>query len=247
MSQGYEYYHPSVAAESPAAARATFIRRTYAHLAAAIVAFAFLETLLVNWFENWIQQPGNGQRAAQLLGSPVSWLLIFGGFLVVSWVAQTWAQSSASRGLQYLGLSLYVVCEAIIFLPILFIADSAPAFAGQHLIANAGIMTLTIFAGLTLGVFITGRDFSFLGPILSMISFGAIGLIVAAMLFGFTLGLIFSFAIVALMCGYILYYTSAVLYHYRTDQYVAASLALFASIATLFWYILRILMEMNRK
>ena len=45
--------------------------------------------------------------------------------------------------------------------------------------------------------------------------------------------------------GYILYDTSNVLHHYRTDQHVAASLALFASLATLFWYMIRLLMILN--
>ena len=70
----------------------------------------------------------------------------------------------------------------------------------------------------------------------------AFGVIVAAMIFGFSLGLLFSFALVALACGYILYDTSNVLHHYRTDQHVAASLELFASVTMLFWYILRVLM-----
>jgi FtsH-binding integral membrane protein len=51
---------------------------------------------------------------------------------------------------------------------------------------------------------------------------------------------------VALLSGYILYDTSNVMLHYRTTQHVAAALALFASIATLFYYILWILMQMNR-
>ena len=48
---------------------------------------------------------------------------------------------------------------------------------------------------------------------------------------------------VILMSGYILYYTSNVMPHYRTDQHVAAALALFAAIATLFYYILEIVMR----
>jgi FtsH-binding integral membrane protein len=47
---------------------------------------------------------------------------------------------------------------------------------------------------------------------------------------------------VALMCGFILYNTSNVLHHYGTHQHVAAALELFASVALLFWYILRIVM-----
>ena len=49
------------------------------------------------------------------------------------------------------------------------------------------------------------------------------------------------------MCGYILYDTSNVLHHYRIGQHVAASLALFATIVTLFWYVLQLLMSLNRR
>jgi FtsH-binding integral membrane protein len=114
------------------------------------------------------------------------------------------------------------------------------------LIPSAGIVTLAIFGGLTLAVFVTGRDFSFLRTALVVGGCVAMGIILTSCLFGFSLGLIFCYAMVALMSGYILYYTSNVMYHYRTDQHVAASLALFASVATLFWYILQIFMSERR-
>jgi len=76
--------------------------------------------------------------------------------------------------------------------------------------------------------------------------FAAIGLIVCGTLFGFQLGTLFSAGMVALSAGYILYYTSNVLHHYRTDQHVAAALALFAAVALLFWYILRLVMALSR-
>lgn len=247
MSYSSEYYPAVAVSDAGASARTIFLRKTYAHLAGAVLAFIALETVLVTWFENWIQDPANQQTFANLFAGRFSWLIVLGGFMAVGWIAQSWARSSSSRGIQYAGLALYVVAEALIFLPILFIADSAPAFKGQHIIANAGILTLTIFGGLTLGVFLTGKDFSYLGPILSMLGLGALGFIIASMIFGFSLGLVFSFAMVALMCGYILYYTSAVMRHYGTEQYVAAALALFACIATLFWYILQIFMQSNRR
>jgi FtsH-binding integral membrane protein len=65
-------------------------------------------------------------------------------------------------------------------------------------------------------------------------------------LFGFTLGMAFSYCMIALACGYILYDTSNVLHHYRTEQYVAAALALFAAVMLLFWYVLRILLDRRR-
>ena len=75
----------------------------------------------------------------------------------------------------------------------------------------------------------------------------AFGLIICSMLFGFNLGMVFSAGMVLLASGWILYDTSNVLHHYRTDQHVAASLALFASVALLFWYILRIVMAFTSR
>src|SRR5262249_2648929 len=158
-------------------------------------------------------------------------------FFGASWLAQSWAQSGSSPGLQYLGLGLYVVAEAVIFLPLLVIASH---MVDKTVIPTAGILTLGVFGGLSLSVFVTKKDYSFLAPILCVGSLIALGVIVAGILIGFSLGLLFSFAMVALMSGYILYYTSNVMLHYRTDQHVAASLALFAAVATLFWYILQI-------
>ena len=65
------------------------------------------------------------------------------------------------------------------------------------------------------------------------------------MIFGFSLGLFFSGAMVVLLCGYILYDTSNVLHRFGTNQHVAASLALFSSVATLLWYVTRILISMR--
>jgi FtsH-binding integral membrane protein len=233
MSQGYGYDVP--AAYAPAEARAAFIRRTYGHLAGAILAFIALEALLIS--------SGAGEMSLGMLRGRFAWLIVLAAFMGVSWLANAWAQSNQSRGLQYLGLALYVGAQAVIFLPLLYIANTY--FPGT--IPSAGILTLAMFGGLTAAVLITRRDFSYLGPILSIGGLLALGFIVASIFIGFNLGLIFCFVMVALACGYIIYYTSNVLHHYRTDQYVAASLALFASVALLFWYILQILMSTSRR
>jgi len=177
-----------------------------------------------------------------MFASRWGWFLVLGAFIGVGWLAQSWAQSEASPGLQYLGLSLYVVAEAVIFLPLLYIASRVYPDA----IPVAGILTLGVFGGLTVAVFITRHDFSFLGPILAIASLLMLGLIVAAIFFQPNWLMIICFAMVALMCAYVLYYTSNVMLHYRTTQHVAASLALFACIATLFWYILMIVMSNRR-
>ena len=73
----------------------------------------------------------------------------------------------------------------------------------------------------------------------------AIGLIVCGTFMGFQLGLWFSVAMVALAGGAILYDTSNVIHHYPPDRYVGAALQLFASVALLFWYVLRIFLSRN--
>ena len=110
-------------------------------------------------------------------------------------------------------------------------------------IPTAGLVTLVLFGGLTGIVFLTRHDFSFMRGILGIAGLAALGVIVASALFGFSLGVFFSGAMVLLAGGYILYYTSNVLHHYRVDQHVAASLALFSSVALLFWYVLQLFMS----
>jgi FtsH-binding integral membrane protein len=62
---------------------------------------------------------------------------------------------------------------------------------------------------------------------------------------GFGQGLGFAVGMVALACGFIIYNTSNIMHHYATDQHVSAALELFASVALLFWYVLRIFMSVR--
>jgi FtsH-binding integral membrane protein len=224
-----------IAERAPVNVRAAFIRRTYAHLAGAILAFIGLEALLL--------QVVPGDVVLGMVTNRLTWLVILVAFIGAGFLAQSLAQSNSSPAAQYVGLGLYVVAEAVIFLPLLYIATLFYPDA----IPTAGILTLAIFGGLTLTVLVTRSDFSYLYPILAIGTLLAFGFIIAGLIFGFHIGLFFCFAMVALMSGYILYYTSQVLHHYPTDKHVAASLALFASIATLFWYVLQIVMETQRR
>jgi len=81
---------------------------------------------------------------------------------------------------------------------------------------------------------------------LVMLSAAALMLVVLSLVFGFNLGIVFSIAMVVLAAGYILYQTSQVLAHYDPRQHVAAALALFSSIALMFWYVIRIFMRMRQ-
>ena len=92
-------------------------------------------------------------------------------------------------------------------------------------------------------VFQTRKDFSFLGGVLRWVGIMALVAIVASVLFGLRLGTWFSLAMIALAGGSILHDTSRIIRYWPYDRYVGAALELFASVALMFWYILRLLMS----
>lgn len=240
MSYGQTYANDLFAIDAAESERAGFLRRTYLHLFGAILAFIGLEAI----FFNVINVDQVIRNMAMGNGGKVAILVIFLGFIAASWVARHWAHNAASPGLQYLGLGLYTVAEAIFFIPILWVATKIDA-AGGNVIPTAGVITLLTFGGLTTIVLVSGADFSFLRTALMIGCWTAFVVIIAAIIMGFNLGILFCGAMVLLACGFILYDTSNVLHHYRTDQHVGAALELFASVALLFWYVLRIVIELQ--
>jgi FtsH-binding integral membrane protein len=228
-------YYGETAATAPVSERVAFIRRTYVHVAGAATAFVGLSTLL--------QMSGIAEQVMlQLFSNKLAWLVLMVVFIGGTWVAHSMAYARSNIGLQYAGLALYVLLYTLLFTPILTLA-SQPKYGGSPMLPlQAGIVTLAVFGGLTVAVFVSGRDFSFLGPILTVASFAALGVILAAILFNFSLGLVFCALMVALFAGYIIYDTSNIIHHYGTQEHVAASMALFGSAAMLFYYILRIFM-----
>jgi uncharacterized protein len=225
-----------VAAQARPTERAGFIQRTYQHLAGAVGAFILVEYLL---FQSGLAQA----FSTAISGSRFGWLAILGGFSLLGWLSRSLAAKADSVNLQYTGLGIYVVAQAIIFSPLIYIAT----MMSPTVLPTAGILSLLMFAGLTAVTFITRKDFSFLGSILTIGGFIALGLIICSALFGFSLGLFFSVAMVIFASAAILYDTSNVLHHYSTNQHVAASLELFASVALLFWYILQLVMSLSRR
>lgn len=219
-------------AESAPAARAAFIRKTYFLLAAAVLAFIAVEAVFFT--------TGVAGMIANLVfsGGSIGWLAVLGLFMLISYLANRWAMSETSVATQYFGLGVFVIAEAAIFVPLLVIA--ANVSGDGSVILKAGIVALGLFAGLTFTVLVTRTDFSWLAPILGIGGFAALGFIIASAIFGFTLGNVFAFIMVAFAGTSILYQTSNVLHRFNTNQHVAAALTLFASVALLFWYILSI-------
>jgi FtsH-binding integral membrane protein len=229
--------------------RVRFIRLTYLHLLGAILAFSGLLWLLTH--NAFLATKVSAPLVKFALGGRWNWGIVLAVFMAVSWVADYWASHATSKTTQYLGLAFYIVAEALIFVPLLAIvawktaAIVAKGGGDPNIIRDSAYVTLGIFAALTASVFITKKDFSFLRSGLFMASGAALMLVVLSLTFGFNLGLAFSVGMVLLAAAYILYQTSQVLAHYDPNQHVAASLALFSSVALMFWYVIRIFMRMR--
>ena len=231
MSYTENYFENSAA---KAAARSVFIRKTYAVFAVALLLFGLVEAFLLQY------QPAVELAAKMVSGS--NWLIVLLAFMGVSMLANSWAMSPTSTATQYAGLVLYVLAEAVIFLPLMLLADAVAPQA----IGNAAVLTAALVAGLTFTVLFSGKDFSFLKSFLIVGSFVAMGLIVCAIIFGFPLGLWFSGAMILYAAAAVIYQTSAIARDYSDTQYVAAALGLFASVALMFWYILQFMLSSRR-
>jgi uncharacterized protein len=220
-------------AESSAEVRGSFLVRVYSHLALAILLFVGIEV--------WLFQTGIAEAIVGAF-SGVNWLLILGAFMILSWLATFLARPSVSRPLQYLGLVFYVGLQAVITVPLLYLANqSAPGT-----IASAAQVTLGGFFLLTGVVVVTRKDFSFLRTFLVWGGIFALGAIACAVLFNFDLGTWFSVAMVLLAGGSILHTTSAVMRDYPEDADLAAAIQLFAGVALMFWYVLRLFLSARR-
>ena len=209
--------------------RSTFIWKCYAHVVGAVLAFAAVSAYL---YSSGISEA----IAAPMLGN---WFLVLGAFILVGWGASHTAHRVQSTAAQYAALAVFVVAEAIIFAPLLLVAElKAPGT-----VDSAAGVTVLGSVGLIATAMITRKDFSFLRGLLVWGFFIAIAIIISGALFGFALGTWFSVAMIGFAGAAVLYDTSNILHHYPQDKYVAASLQLFASIALMFWYILQLFMS----
>lgn len=227
MQQNVNYAGP--VAEASVEDRSDFIWKCYAHVVGGILAFAGIEAYLFS----------SGIAASIAVPLLNNWLLVLGAFMLVGWGASHVAHRLESTPAQYAGFALLVVAEAIIFVPMLYMAM---AYQPGVIESAAGV---TVFGcmGLIATAMITRKDFSFLRGLLVWGGMLALGGIVASLIFGFEMGTWFSVAMIGFAGAAVLYDTSNIMLHYPQDRYVAASMALFASIALMFWYVLRLFMS----
>lgn len=209
--------------------RSEFIWKCYAHVVGAILAFAAVEAYLIS--------SGTAMRIAPAMVN--NWMLTLGAFMLVGWGASHVAHRLESKPAQYGAFALLVVAEAIIFSPMIMFAQMKQ----PGVIESAATVTLLGSAGLVATAMITRKDFSFLRGMLVWGGILALVGIFASLIFGFELGTWFSVAMIGFAGAAVLYDTSNIMNHYPRDRYVAAAMALFASIALMFWYVLRLFMS----
>jgi len=213
--------------------RASFIWKCYAHVVGAIFALIAIEYYLFS-------SGAANAIAGMMMNSPI---MVMIGFVALSWGAGHVAHRLESITAQYAAFALFVVLWAIMFVPILGYAIVYGQAQGINIISDAATITVFGCVGLIATAMITRKDFSFLRGIMVYGFFIAIGLIIASLIFGFHLGTWFSVAMIGFAGVAVLYDTSNIMHHYPQDKYVAASMALFSSIAMMFFYILRLLMN----
>ena len=234
--------NPFIVADAPAADRAAFFRRTYGLVAIGFAAFA---ALLAIFFVGFDRQSGIAFALFSGLFSMIkslggwSVLLVMLAFWGATTVAQSMAFNRASRTSQYAGLGLYVVLEALIFIPLIGYVILSTKGNASSVLLPAGIVTAGMIGGLTALVFMTNLDFSFLKVAIILGSFAAIAIVIVAAIAGLSLGAWFSIAMIVLMATVILYQTNEIKNTLETDQHVAAAFILFSSFVTLLFYVIR--------
>ena len=210
--------------------RSAFMTRVYLTLMAGIAAFIGIQVLLFEY--------GIAEAITQIVVD-TNWLIILGGFMVVSWMATRMSSTATTTGKAWAGYLLLIGANALLFAAPLYIA----ATQVEGAITTAAWISILAFAGLSGIAITTGKDFSFLRSILMWGGVLALCLIVASVIFGLQLGTWFAVAMIGIAGGAILYDTQKIYQSFPPGREVVAAMHLFSSLALLFWYVLQLVMR----
>ncbi len=160
-------------------------------------------------------------------------IVFFGVFLLANATRKT-------PGLNVLMLFVFTFVAGLIISPALAVA--AYKTGGFGVVLNAFGITSAAFAGLTAYTFISRKDFSYMG---GMLTVGLVMVIVAIIANIFIGSSVFSLAIscvvVIVFCGFVLYDTSRIMRTHAMDEYVSAAMSLFLDFINIFLAVLRLL------
>ena len=217
--------------------RAAFVMRVYQHVLAAVGAFVAIEAL---FFMTGIAEG----LYDFFFASGGRWLVMLGAFMVGQWFVSNAVSDLENPSRQYAGLFGSAAIYAVLFAPFLHYVYKVEE-AGST-VAAAAVITAIGFAILSVVAFLTRKDLSFLRPMVMWGFGGALLLIIGSVIFGFNLGVWFSVAMIVLSGAAILYQTQTIIRKYPATAYVAGAVQLFGSLMMMFWYVLRLLMQLTR-
>ena len=144
-------------------------------------------------------------------------------------------------------LAVYSFLSGFTLGPLLAIAvlmAMGKGMAAGTLVLQALIITFLVFVGLTSYVFISKKDFSFMGGALMIGLFVLIGMGLMGLIFGFgrPMAILYSGAGALIFAGFMLYDTSMIMRRYTHDEYIAGAINLQLDFVLLFMHILRLIM-----
>jgi modulator of FtsH protease len=234
------------AVRMPVADALPFLRRVYTLFTGGVV-FAIVGALVALYAGSPVVLRGDGD----LLAVPpiVAFEMQHGIVMLIVYIAAFFGASFARRvsGLNVVALFGYTFITGLFVAPTLFIAQlmaSHGATLDASPVRDAFLLTGAAFTGLTGYVFITRKDFSFMGAALSMGLWVIIGASILAMfVHSAALQLAIASVGVLLFCGFILYDTSRLLHGREDDDAVGAALGMFLNVVNLFLMLLRILSQ----
>jgi len=129
-----------------------------------------------------------------------------------------------------------------IFLSPALMAAAARAGGSFDVVYQAAGITVSIFVGLTAFTFISKKDFSFLGGVVTIGIFAVIGImLVNLFVHSAAADLAIAWVSSVLFSLFILYDTSRIMHTHESDEYVSGALSLYLDFINLFLAILRIL------
>ncbi len=226
-----------LAIQLPEEDRAAFVVRVYQHVLGAVAAFVVFETLLF--------QVGVAERLYDFFfASGGRWLLFLGGFMIGQWFVSQAVSDLTNPSRQYAGLFGTAAIYSLLFAPFLYYVYNVAE--AKSTLASAIVVTAVGFVFLSAVAFFTRKDLSFLRPLVMWGFGGALLLIVGAAMFGWNLGVWFSVAMIAISGAAILYQTQSIIRTFPSNAHVAAATQLFGSLMTMFWYVLRLFMQLSR-
>ncbi len=232
QSNPFDYSSATVSvAQSSATERLEFLRKTYLLFLAGILCCVVTGAATLH-------VPALMRASLSVLQMPLLAMILIIG---LSWGAQA---VSRVEGLNYAALFGFTAVIGWIFTPILAIYEMRqPGILGQ-----ASALTIIMFGALTTYVFISKKDFSFMGGLLFV---GLVGLVLGGLVNAFLIhspiaSYLMAWFTLLLFSGYVLYDTSNIMRRYDTRSYCSAALSLFLDFFNMFLAIIRILAGSRR-